>query len=783
MTDINTKPPQAGAASGDLRTEILRQRYLLRNESGTSIETPRQMLTRVADAIAAVEANYGGSPSAVRAVADRFLQIMQAGWFLPNSPTLMNAGRHNGMLIACFVIGIEDSVEGIFEAVKRAALVQKAGGGTGFAFDTLRPTGDLVRSSGGFTSGPMSFWRVFAEATNAIQQGAHRRGANMGVMSIDHPDILKFIIAKQDPTAFTNFNISVKVPDSFMDLLKHRPDTPHTVINPRTGKGYWLPKDLDLRTYGLQHLAESGRSEKPCFTVSDLWRIIVISAHRTGEPGVCFITQVNRDNPTPLLGLIIALNACGEQPLLIWEACNLGSINVSRFVTRDRKEIDWLALGDAVGWAVRFLDDVVDASHYPVPEIQKATLGNRKIGLGIMGLADALILQGIRYDSEEGLAFASKLMAFIQDRAHAASEDLAKERGKFPNWSGSLWDTQHHRAMRNATCTTIAPTGSISIIGGCSSGIEPLFKLAYHRTALENQQFVQVHPLLEDLGRREGWLNERIAGMLLEGIPAKEIPGIPDAIKGALVTAHEIAPEWHVRMQAAIQQNIDNAVSKTVNLPSSATVEDVDKVYRTAHELGCKGITVYRDGSRSGQTLSSAEPLKAQAVSLNGPRPRCRVTTGSTLKFRTACGTLFATVNRDEEGLREVFVNVNKGGCPSQSEATCRAISAALRCGVNPRVMIEQLRGIPCLATCVARKDRKEIDVLSCPDAIAKALEEAMGGATAAAHSLPGTGHPVCPWCHKPMQRDSSCWRCVCGYSDCNHLHLFALTEHGRGPK
>lgn len=732
------------------------------------IETPRQMYVRVAKSVAAVEENYGARPSEVQAVAQRFFRLMRRGLFLPNSPTLMNAGRANGMLSACFVLPVPDSVEGIFDAVKQAALIQKAGGGTGFAFDTLRPTGDLVRSSGGTTSGPISFWRVFAEATNAIQQGAHRRGANMGVMSIDHPDILKFITAKQDPAAFTNFNISVKVPDSFMDLLKHHPDTPHTVINPRTGKGYWLPKNLNLRTYGLQQLAEAGRSEKPCFTVGDVWRIIVVSAHATGEPGLCFITRVNRDNPTPLLGLIIALNACGEQPLLIWEACNLGSINVSRFVLRDRKEIDWPALGDAVNWSVRFLDNVVDANHYPVPEIQKATLGNRKIGLGIMGLADALILQGIRYDGEEGLAFASKLMAFIQDCAHAASDDLAEERGKFPNWSGSFWDSQHHRAMRNATCTTIAPTGSISIIGGCSSGIEPLFKLAFRRTALDGRSFVQVHPLLEELGRREGWMTERVQGMLLEGVPAADIPGIPDALKGVLVTAHEIAPEWHVRMQAAIQQNVDNAVSKTVNLRGNATVADVEKIYRMAHELGCKGITVYRDGSRSGQTLSSAQSKAPTATKKEEPRLRGRVTEGRTFKFRMGCGTLFVTVNRDEAGLCEVFANLGKaGGCPSQSEATCRAVSAALRCGVDPTVLIEQLRGIRCPTTCIARKANNGVNVLSCPDAIARALEEASGGTTASNSGEPVASRPACPECGAPLRCEEGCWVCQCGYSKC----------------
>ena len=726
------------------------------------------MFIRVAKSVAAVEENYGARPSEVHAVAQRFFRLMRRGLFLPNSPTLMNAGRANGMLSACFVLPVPDSVEGIFDAVKQAALIQKAGGGTGFAFDSLRPTGDLVRSSGGSTSGPISFWKVFAEATNAIQQGAFRRGANMGMMSVEHPDILKFIVAKRDPAAFANFNVSVKITDVFMGILMSEPNMPHTVVNPRTGRSYWFPKGLDLAGYSLPQLADAGHCGEPCYSVGDIWRMIVSNAHATGEPGICFIDRVNQENPTPLLGRITTLNACGEQPLLPWEACNLGSINVARFVFRDGGDMDWPALGDTVNWAVRFLDDVVEASRYPVAETQKATLGNRKVGLGTMGLADAIILLGMRYDSHEAVDFASKLMGFVQEAAHAASRDLAEERGCFPNWKGSTWDTKLNVPMRNASCTTIAPTGSLSVIGRCSSGIEPVYLFAFRRRGLDGQSFIQVHPLLEDIGTREGWLTIAVREALLQGTPAAQVAAIPDGLRKVLVTAHEVSPEWHVKMQAAVQEHVDNAVSKTVNLPSSATVEEVDKVYRMAYELGCKGITVYRDGSRAGQTLSAAGSAgqHPQVQAEGKPRPRTRVTTGNTSKFRMGCGTLFVTVNRDQQGLCEVFANLGKaGGCPSQTEATCRAVSTALRSGVDPRELAAQLRGIRCLSTARAKGNGNGVDVQSCPDAIARAIEEAIGEV---AVKPSWADVRLCPDCGQPLDRESGCFICrPCGYSKC----------------
>ena len=464
------------------------------------------------------------------------------------------------------------------------------------------------------------------------------------------------------------------------------------------------------------------------------------NAHAAGEPGVCFIDRVNEDNPTPGLGRIEATNPCGEMPLLPNEACNLGSINLAAFVDEDAGDLDW------------------------------DSLGNRKIGLGVMGVADALILLGMRYDSDAALGFASGISRFIQDHAHSASSQLAEERGSFPNWAGSIWDSEHSSPMRNASCTTIAPTGSISIIAGCSSGIEPIYSLAYRRNALEDQEFIQIHPLLERIGRRDGWINDRVREALLEGVSATEVSDIPKSVAELLVTAHEVAPDWHVLMQSAFQENVDNAVSKTVNLPHSASAAEVGKVFRMAFELGCKGITVYRDGSRTGQTLSAVTD-KGTTASNNGPTPRARirVTSGQTFKFRMGCGTLFVTVNRDETGLCEVFANLGKaGGCPSQSEATCRAVSTALRSGVSPKELIEQLRGIRCPSTAAARKSHNGIDVLSCPDAIARAIEETLGGSASVDRPAEQASGRSCPFCGQRMRREAGCFVCdSCLHNSC----------------
>jgi len=749
-----------------MRSEILQRRYFWKDKEGEVVETEQQMFRRIAEAMAAVESQYGATKEQIEGIAEKFYELMITGKFLPNSPTLMNAGRVNGMLSACFVLPVEDSINEIFDAVKNTALIQKAGGGTGFDFTSLRPTGDLVTSSGGKTSGPISFMRVFAEATQAIQQGAFRRGANMGMMSVDHPDILKFIHAKQNSTALTNFNISVKVPDAFMVQLQENPDLPHEVVNSRTKRRYVIPHSVRIDAYTIDDLIPIEQATADYFTVGELWQMIVANAHATGEPGVCFIDRVNRDNPTPLLGEIKATNPCGEQPLLPYEACNLGSIDVSKFILPDCSTFDWPGLSTVVSDAVRFLDNVIDSNYWPIPEIRQVTLGNRKIGLGVMGFADALLLLGIRYDTDQAVSMARELAQFLQKQAQASSQELAEIRGCFPNWEASLWDTRYHRPMRNAGIITMAPTGTISLIAGCSSGIEPIFGMATKRRVMGDQECIQLHPLLERLGTQEGWLTDEARNQLMEGHPPCKIQGIPKELSEVLVTAHEVSPEWHVKIQTAFQEHTDNAVSKTVNLPSDATRNDVDSVYRLAYKLGSKGITVYRDGCHENQVIIAETPLPRGPQHTLDLRPRVRTATGSTTKFRMGCGTLFVTVNKDEQGLCEVFANLGKaGGCPAQSEATCRAISAALRCGVEPEVLIEQLKGIRCLSTIARRKDDKNINVLSCPDAIAQAITEAMGQ-----HPNP-RGYRInkCPECGYPLRRESGCNVCSsCGYSRCN---------------
>ena len=751
----------------DLATEVLNSRYVMKDASGNIIETPDQMYWRVAKFIAQVDKKYGASDSKINELAKKFYKLMANGLFLPNSPTLMNAARKNAMLSACFVIPVGDSIADIFEAVRITALVQKGGGGTGFTFDRLRPTGDIVSSSGGTTSGPISFWKVIAETTNAIQQGAHRRGANMAMMSVEHPDILKFINAKQQKDAFNNFNISVKVTNSFMETLRSTPERTHVVTNPRDKKRYVIPKDIILSSYTIQNLREAGTNTDNCFTTRDIWNLIVKNAHATGEPGLCFIDRVNKDNPTPALGKIDATNPCGEQPLLDFEACNLGSLNISQYVLPDGSDLNWTKLAGATELAVRFLDNVIDAANYwPVEKIKQMTLGNRKIGLGIMGLNDAFILLGIRYNSNEAVEFARKLGKFINEHAHNASQKLAEEKGSFPNWKESTWDTKYNRPMRNATCTTIAPTGSISIIAKCSSGIEPVFSFAYKRRALDGKEFVQIHPLLEKLGKEQGWMSDKLKIRLLAGEDIRQIPDIPKDLADVLVTAHQVAPEWHVKIQAAFQENVDNAVSKTVNLPHDATVEDIDKILRLAYDLETKGITVYRDRCREKQVISAVNEIPDSPVPTSSPRARPRKTTGTTIKAKTGCGSLFVTLNKDDKGLFEIFTNLGKaGGCPSQSEATARILSIALRSGVEPEILIEQLKGIRCLSTVARRKSNSEINVLSCPDAIARALEEALGNDFV---SVSEAFMRKCPECNSQLRREAGCNVCDnCGFSKC----------------
>ncbi|MGB2987106.1 MAG: adenosylcobalamin-dependent ribonucleoside-diphosphate reductase, partial [Phycisphaerae bacterium] len=613
VTDDTRKPELKLAVNAE---RVLRARYLKKDEQGRCTESPEDLFRRVANAVADVELIYDSDPENRSEWEERFYSLMASRQFMPNSPTLMNAGREMGMLSACFVLPVGDSINEIFDSIKHTALIQKAGGGTGFAFDELRPTGDYISSSGGTTSGPISFWRAFSEATNAIQQGAFRRGANMGMMSIHHPDILKFLHAKEDLNQFTNYNISVKITDEWMASFLDEPDGAHVTTNPRTGREYVLPKDLDIWEYDIRSLVEVGEDgsipDGDHYTRRDIWNIIVTNAHRTGEPGVAFIDRINADNPTPHLGRIEATNPCGEQPLLPYEACNLGSINLTEFVhlnDRGKPSIAWDALRETVHESVRFLDNVIDANKYPLPEIDRMCKANRKIGLGIMGFADALYKLGVPYDSEEGIDWGERFMRFVNEESHNYSERLAAQRGSFPNWEGSIWDTKHHRAMRNATCTTVAPTGTISIIVGCSGGIEPMYSLAFVRNVLRDRKedaapMVEVNPIFEAVARKRGFYSEGLMERLATEGTLALVSEVPADVRRVFVCAHDISPDWHMRMQAAFQKHCDASISKTINFPEDATVEDVEKIYQFAYELGCKGVTVYRNGCRKHQPMA-----------------------------------------------------------------------------------------------------------------------------------------------------------------------------------
>jgi ribonucleoside-diphosphate reductase alpha chain len=553
---------------------VLRARYLRRDETGRVAETPRDLFFRVARVVANVDRRY--DPDAdIDALVRTFYEAMANLRFLPNSPTLMNAGRDIQQLSACFVLPVEDSLDGIFEAVKNTAFIHKTGGGTGFSFSRLRKRGDAVRTTGGVASGPVSFMRIFDTATDVVKQGGRRRGANMGILRVDHPDILEFIRAKEDVTRFRNFNISVALTRPFMEALDR--EGSYDLINPRTG-------------------AAEDRLE-----ARKVWDLIAEMAWKTGEPGVVFLDRINEGNPTPLVGEIESTNPCGEQPLLPYESCTLGSVNLAKVVAEGG--VDWEELGRLVRLGVHFLDNVIDANEYPVPQTADVTLRNRKIGLGVMGFADLLVALNVPYDSEAALRLGEEIMGFVQRESKAASARLAEERGAFPNFEESLWHREGSPPLRNATTTTVAPTGTISIIADCSSGIEPLFAIAYARRALDEEILPLVHPHFLRLAKERGFWSDALMERIAERGTIQDMEEIPADVRRVFVTAYDIAPEWHVRMQAAFQRWVDNAVSKTVNFPRDATVEDVKGVFRLAYELKCKGVTVYREGSRPEQVL------------------------------------------------------------------------------------------------------------------------------------------------------------------------------------
>jgi ribonucleoside-diphosphate reductase alpha chain len=748
---------------------VLKKRYLQKDPQGNVVETPEELFRRVAKNIAQADRFYQ-SETDLLPIEDEFYSLMGSLDFLPNSPTLMNAGRELQQLSACFVLPVGDSMDEIFDAVKQMALIQKSGGGTGFSFSRIRPKNDVVGSTQGVSSGPVSFMSVFDRATETIKQGGTRRGANMAILRVDHPDILDFVQCKEGDHHFNNFNISVAATNEFMEAAEKGKE--YALRNPRT-------------------------KEIVCFlNARSVFEKMVYYAWKNGDPGIIFIDRINQDNPTPQIGQIESTNPCGEQPLLPYESCNLGSINLSNMVRNGA--IDWERLGSVAEKAVHFLDNVIDMNCYTLPQIEAMTKANRKIGLGVMGFADLLILLGIPYNSPKALEIGEKVMSFIQKRAREASRELAAKRGSFPNFDGSpmtaRWD-----AMRNATVTTIAPAGTISIIAGTSSGIEPIFALAFIRHVLEGKELLEVNPYFEALSKQEGFYSEELMRKIAHSGNIQNVKEVPENIRKLFVTAHDITPEDHIRMQAAFQKYTDNAVSKTVNFPHEATFDDVAKVYKLAYELGCKGVTIYRDRSRAKQVLykgtvsPSRDRLKEEEdlrEAERKPKSREDVIHGSTRKIRTGCGNLYVTVNEDEEGkLFEIFNQIGKaGGCAaSQSEAIGRLVSLAFRSGLEPEDIIRQLKGISCHTPVWYREGK----VLSCSDAVAKAIEwhlQEKGRGTKVQAEIRSSiskrppkeerafmkesldlifQRGACPECGGPLIFEEGCVKCLCGYSDC----------------
>ncbi len=743
---------------------VLERRYLIKNGEGVVIETVEELFHRVAGAIAASDRRYDEN-SDCEALADSFYGMMTNLEFLPNSPTLMNAGRSLGQLSACFVLPVEDTMEGIFEAIKQAALIHKSGGGTGFSFSRLRPCGSAVNSTGGVASGPISFMKVFNMATEAVKQGGTRRGANMGILRVDHPDIMEFIHCKTNNKEITNFNISVGLTEKFMNAVE-------------AGKDYELVDPHGGRVTGTLNARE-------------VFECIVDAAWHNGEPGIIFLDRLNRDNVVPKAGEIESTNPCGEQPLLPYESCNLGSINLTKMLKEENGvySFDWDKLKATAKKAVHFLDNVIDANKYPLKEIDFMTKQTRKVGLGVMGWADALLRLKIPYNSEQAVRLAETVMRAVTEAGREESRELAKARGTFPLFQESTLDQE--LPQRNATVTTIAPTGTLSLLASCSSGVEPIFGYVYIRNIMDGTEMIEVNPILREVLEERGLHSDELMKKIAKQGSLEGIEEIPEEIRRVFVSAHEVSPEFHIRMQAAFQRHTDNAVSKTVNFCNSATREEVAEVYKLAFRLGCKGVTIYRDGSRSEQVLNIGKVKKdgqeespaegGQAVIK--PRTRPDMTAGITERVRIGCGNLYITVNYDDKGICEIFTNTGKaGGCPSQSEATARLASIALRSGIDVRSIIDQLKGIRCPST-IRQSGMK---CTSCPDAIAKAIERvyqqqvrlghwaepelsaAEGSAASQVESVVPGRMRFCPECGAKLEHEGGCVICRnCGYSKC----------------
>lgn len=738
---------------------VLKKRYFRVNPDTQEQENGRAMFWRVAASIAAEEAKYAKSPYKPEALAEAFYAMMTSWQFLPNSPTLMNAGTDLGQLSACFVLPVGDSIEEIFDAVKNAAMIHKSGGGTGFSFSRLRPRDSRVGSTGGVASGPVSFLRIFNTATEQIKQGGTRRGANMGILRVDHPDIIDFIRAKEKDGEFNNFNLSVGVTEAFMQAVQA--DDSYPLISPRDGK-----------TVSFLRARE-------------VFNLLVQKAWASGDPGIVFLDRINRDNPTPDQGEIESTNPCGEQPLLPYEACNLGSLNLAVFVKPGHEDdadpaeegVDWQELARVIHLAVRFLDNVIDASRFPLEKITERVHMNRKIGLGVMGFADMLYQLGIAYDSEQGIGMADRVMRFVSEEARNASRMLAEERGPFPAYAASVFGQRKQGPYRNATVTTIAPTGTLSIIAGCSSGVEPLFALCFTRNVMDGEKLVEINPYFEAALTESGQHSPDLLENVVNKGSIQSMTFLPEKMRRVFVTAMDIAPEWHLKMQAAFQRHTDNAVSKTVNLPNSATEQDIYNIYWMAYEHGCKGVTVYRDGSKAIQVLYSGEAQKkkdaAEAAARGGSaakgggvvRRRPDVVQGFTQKVQTGLGVMYLTVNEVDGEPFEVFATIGKSGrsITAKAEAIGRLVSLALRSGVPVQDIVNQIKGIGGEHPVFRGKGL----LLSIPDAIAWVLErrylrdKATGGEA-------DLEQQRCPECGEVLVFQEGCHICPsCGHTRC----------------
>jgi ribonucleoside-diphosphate reductase alpha chain len=810
---LNYVDPPESCATPDLTENaitVLERRYLKKNtDTGECIETPRQLFWRVATHIAKAELAYApGNYEKAMAVATEFYDLMATRMFMPNSPTLMNAGREMGMLSACFVLPVEDSIEGIFEAIKATALIQKAGGGTGFSFSRLRPKGDVVTSSGGTTEGPMSFIEVFSKATDAIQQGAFRRGANMGMMRVDHPDIHTFITFKDDRTRLTNYNISVAVTDKFLEDLKNDPTAIHQVKNPRSGE--W------------SNLAKEG-TEGECWKVGELWDMIIDHAHSSGEPGVIFIDRINAQNPIKNVGTIEATNPCGEQPLHAWDSCNLGSINLGNLIQGqgENATFDWPQYKSIIHATTRFLDNVIEVNRYPLPQIDNMSKTTRRIGLGVMGFADALYKMGIGYDTPEGAKFGEEVMAVLDDESHLASEMLADERGCFPAWEGSDWETKG-RKMRNSYTTTVAPTGTISIIANCSGGIEPMFSLAFNRQVMKDTEgkptiMQEVNYVFEEEAKSAGCYSEEMIEDIIEQGTIQHMEGVSEEMKRVFVTAHDITPYWHMKMQSAFQRHCDASISKTINFPHDATPGDVREIYEMAIDEGVKGVTVYRDGCREMQPMALKESGKKTEGGTGTTETTPETSTGlmttdeselspaklpemmPSVRIRqtTPFGNMHVQVSYDPGtgSPREVFAQLGRAGDVANSdlEGICRMVSLWLRANGSMEMAVKQLKGIGSSLSVPTRDGR----IMSLPDGLACALQKYMdskdsyaagigstegrepigvaaakpgqgdGGATDAPGNV-GSYKIKCPQCSAKLAFEEGCAKCYsCGFSQC----------------